>query len=376
MSDAPFRSLVQDAIDSAPNSTDGSEVRNPEGWWDANKRFLSDFGRKAVDLVDPGIGLASEAGSAAGRGDWGQAAMAIPFLALNALGGKGLKSARSALAKPEGIPDLIKFPGGETAAADPLAPIMEARTNYMRSAGIPPTAVTATQKIDPSRATRIAGEYDRMPDDLSAPGVRESYQSLADETKGQYQALKDAGYNFSFMQRDPEGNIVDPYAESPALGYKDLRDNKSLQIFPTEGGFGTVNAAQSDHPLLQPSGEMFGDQPATYNDLFRAVHDAYGHFGSGNAFFRAPGEDRAFQLHATMYTPKAHGAMTSELRGQNSWLNYGPFGEANRTAKGADTVFADQKTGVLPEWTWKEGMAETAPTSVPFLMVNPDEPQQ
>ncbi len=246
----------------------------------------------------------------------------------------------------------------------------------MRGAGIPERAVTATRKLDPERATRVAGQYDKLVDDIDAPGVRESYQALADETKGQFQALKDAGYRFRFMERGPDGKIIDPYAESPALGYKDLRDNKELQIFPTEGGFGTVNEAQASHPLLQQSGEMFGNQPATVNDLFRAVHDAFGHFGSGNAQFRAPGEDRAFQLHATMFSPKAHGAMTSELRGRNSWVNYGPHGEHNRKASAADTIYADQKAGLLPESAWTEGMAETAPTNVPFLMINPDDPEQ
>lgn len=376
MTDAPFRSRVQDAIGSIPIGADGTELRNPEGFWESQGRYLKDFGSKALGLFDPGVELASDAGAALGDGNYGEAALAAPFLALNALGLKGAKAARSALSKPDGIPDVIRMPGGETAAAEPLGPLMEARTKYMRSAGIPETTVTATQKVDPSRAARVANEYDAMADDINAPGVRESYQSLADETLAQYQAVKDAGYKFRFMDRDANGNIVDPYAENPALGYKDLRDNKELSIFPTEGGFGTVNAAQANHPLLRDSGEMFGDQPATVNDLFRAVHDSFGHFGSGNAQFRAPGEDRAFQLHATMFSPKAHGAMASELRGQNSWVNYGPFGEANRTASAADTVYADQKAGIMPEWTWKEGMAETAPTNVPFMMMNPDEPQR
>ena len=30
------------------------------------------------------------------------------------------------------------------------------------------------------------------------------------------------------------------------------------------------------------------------------------------------------------------GAITSETRGQNSWLNYGPYGETNRTASVED----------------------------------------
>ena len=47
--------------------------------------------------------------------------------------------------------------------------------------------------------------------------------------------------------------------------------------------------------------------------------------------------------------------MTTETRGQNSWVNYGPHGENNRHAKEGGTVFAPQKIGLLPEWVWKEG---------------------
>ena len=60
-----------------------------------------------------------------------------------------------------------------------------------------------------------------------------------------------------------------------------------------------------------------------------------------------------------MYSPEARGAMTSETRGQNSWVNSGPFGESNRSASGADTIFADQKAGLMPSWTSKvDGMPD------------------
>ena len=46
--------------------------------------------------------------------------------------------------------------------------------------------------------------------------------------------------------------------------------------------------------------------------------------------------------------------MTSETRGQNSWVNFGPEAAFNATASGADTVYADQKTGLLPLWVSEE----------------------
>jgi hypothetical protein len=66
-----------------------------------------------------------------------------------------------------------------------------------------------------------------------------------------------------------------------------------------------------------------------------------------------------------MYSPLARMAMTSETRGQNSWLNYGPHGEKNRTARTEDTVFAPQKIGVLPHWAHHEGAEDfTLPADV------------
>lgn len=47
--------------------------------------------------------------------------------------------------------------------------------------------------------------------------------------------------------------------------------------------------------------------------------------------------------------------MTSETRGQNSWVNFGPHAEANKGASGADTIYAENKAGLLPEWAWENG---------------------
>lgn len=249
---------------------------------------------------------------------------------------------------------------------------------YARKRGIEHNPFQAHEPLNPDRATAIAGEYDRMKHAPDDPAVKRSYDAMAQETLDQYRQLKDAGLEFTFNK-----DGVDPYAASPALGYKDLKDNGRLSIFPTDAGFGSSAFDPKQNPLLAQSGFKFGGQPAMVNDVFRAVHDAYGHFGTGNAFFRAPGEERAWANHSKMYSPDAQGAMTSETRGQNSWVNYGPHGEANRKASGADTVYADQKTGLMPEWTWdkdphswaKGGLpagAIPSPMS-PFMPVSPEE---
>jgi hypothetical protein len=46
-----------------------------------------------------------------------------------------------------------------------------------------------------------------------------------------------------------------------------------------------------------------------------------------------------------MYSPEARGAMDAETLGQNSWVNSNPL---NKGASSADTIYAEQKAGLLP----------------------------
>jgi hypothetical protein len=71
--------------------------------------------------------------------------------------------------------------------------------------------------------------------------------------------------------------------------------------------------------------------------------------------FRAGGERNAFLDHFASMGELARKALASETHGQNSWLNFGPNGAANRTAQIGDTVFADQKNIILPNNLIMEG---------------------
>lgn len=215
------------------------------------------------------------------------------------------------------------------------------------------------RKVDPDRAAKIAAAYEHMVDALSPnadPAYREatlaSYDAFAKETLAQYDVIQKGGYVFEF---EPRGG--GSYA-SPWDAMADLRENKHLFVFPTDEGFG-MSEAQQAHPLLQVvpglTWKQDGvDKPVTYNDLFRGVHDFFGHFKEGVGF-RADGEENAWRSHVAMYSEEARGAMTTETRGQNSWVNYGPHGVANQTADQASTVYAEQKIGLLPQWAVKDG---------------------
>ena len=255
-----------------------------------------------------------------------------------------------------GKPDAVSIPNQGKFAAMPIGPIEEAALAYMKKRGMDTSKFTEYPPFSEERAKFIAAAYDMMSHSPQNKDVKRAYDAMIQETMDQYNSLKNSGIDFTFMK---EG-MDDPYAASPALGYQDLVERGNLYVFPTDFGFGTSAAFDpKTNPLLTKVGKVGDKEDAVANDAFRAVHDVFGHFGSGNPFFRHKGEERAFLEHSRMYSPEAQGAMTSETRGQNSWLNFGPYGAANRTASTPNTIFADQKSGLMPEFTFKpEGMPD------------------
>lgn len=229
---------------------------------------------------------------------------------------------------------------------------------YAKRNNIPYKRQSSYVEVDEARAKRIAEAYDKMEHNPSDPKVKEAFQNLINQTIAQYRILEEAGYKFYLFD---ETN--DPYNGNPYNAMRDLRSNKVMGSFATEAGFGSgaTEINVEDNPMLQDTGIRWGygsvegeQKKVLANDLFRTVHDAFGHGLEGSGF-RARGEENAWQAHARLFTGSALGAITSETRGQNSWLNYGKYAEQNRTAKVEDTIFADQKTGLMPEWAWTEG---------------------
>jgi hypothetical protein len=239
-------------------------------------------------------------------------------------------------------------------AIGPHPELQELAQDYMENQGPGYNPPQDYVPVDPNKARQIAQEYEQMQHNPNDPQVKASYEALINETKAQYDHLKKNGYSYEFY---PQGQ--DPYPKGPRQAIEDLRHNQHLYVYPTASGFGQGNE-NLDHPLLGDSGERWNGQPVTHNDLFRAVHDTFGHATEGVGF-RADGEDNAWRQHAAMYSELAKPAMTSETRGQNSWVNFGPHGETNQTADQANTVYAPQKAGLLPEWVHKTAGKDDSP---------------
>jgi hypothetical protein len=205
--------------------------------------------------------------------------------------------------------------------------------------------------VNPERGERIANAYESMQHAPSDPAVKSAYSALIDETMAQWQHIKKSG-----LQVEPiKAGAPNPYQAS-GDAIKDIRDNNHLYFFPTEQGFGSKDLP--GNPLLTPTNEYVGNHQMLNNDIFRVVHDVYGHAKEGVGF-GPRGEENAYRIHAQMYSPEARKALASETRGQNSWVNYGPLGTENR-ANPQQTTYAAQKTGLLPDWAVNEGLPQEA----------------
>ena len=238
-------------------------------------------------------------------------------------------------------PGTVKIPGYGEVEARPIDAIEQSAAKYMKAQGRHHDNEFSPFNEDFAR--KVADAFERMEHNPRDPKVKRAYDALIDETLAQYHAARDTGIDFKFLKPGEK----DPYAASPSLGYADIVNKGKLRVFPTDAGYGQGEA--SDNPLLKRVGKIGDLDNATVNDAFRIVHDVYGHFGPGNPFFRAPGEERAFRQHSQMYGPEARKAAATETRGQNSWVNYGPKAAQNKGASGADTVYAEQKAGLLPD---------------------------
>lgn len=239
--------------------------------------------------------------------------------------------------------------GAPAGVEGPVPHVVEAAGKYADEAGMPLKRQSSYAEINPRRADYIAKAYDKMPHDPGNPEVAASYKALTDETMGQWKALQDSGAKIDFMKP----GMADPYPGGPRDALADIRANNHLYVFPSEQGFGSGASAAADNPMLASTGIKHGDHDLLVNDAFRAVHDYFGH-GMEGAHFGPRGEENAWQAHKNLFSPEALPALTTETRGQNSWVNFGPHGEANQ-ANPRDTIFADQKAGLLPPWATREG---------------------
>lgn len=253
------------------------------------------------------------------------------------------------LRKLEGMPESFDV-DGQSVEFGYHQPAVDAARRYAEKSGIAYEPLTEYAPVGRKMARKIAVEYDLMEDAPSDPLVKAAYDAMIDETLAQYDEILNSGLTVQFIKGD------DPYG-NPRNAILDVINNNHMYVFSTRDGYGMDELTPevlASSPMLRETPYKTADgDPMLANDVFRVVHDYFGHIKNGVGF-RARGEENAWQSHAAMYSPLARRAMTSETRGQNSWVNFGPEAAFNSTASGADTVYADQKVGLLPLWVSEE----------------------
>jgi hypothetical protein len=216
--------------------------------------------------------------------------------------------------------------------------------------------------IEPTLQAKMFAQYLRLhPEAVRKSGatnyselIPASYEQLGKENAQQLDRMLNQGMNLSYHK----GNLN--YAGSPQM-LKDALINKHLYTYG--GG--------EPHEILNKIDPYTG---LNENQVFRAVHDYYGH-GTTGASFGPRGEELAFGAHSQIYSPLAKMAAATETRGQNSFVNYSGINadlqkqmiplklqqerlaragqdtsavDAKLAELGAQTKYAEQKAFLLP----------------------------
>lgn len=160
----------------------------------------------------------------------------------------------------------------------------------------------------PQQIEEVGQWYSDAP--MLDPMAEAAYRAMAEETQRQFDILT-RPISRGGLGIDVSVSDVDPYDTAKIEGVRrmieDLNSGK-LSVLST--------ATTGGHPY-------FGND---INNMFRAVHDAFGHAATGRGFNRH-GEEAAYRSHARMFSPEARPALASETRAQNAYVNkFGTFG--------------------------------------------------
>ncbi|WP_424214559.1 crotonobetainyl-CoA--carnitine CoA-transferase [Streptomyces sp. BI20] len=173
--------------------------------------------------------------------------------------------------------------------------------------------------LDRDLCVSIADWYDGAPDSWDHPESRRQYDVLKAETLRQFEAMTRAG-----VRVRPWLGEGQPYRDSAELR-RDVADSGVLFVYLTSDGHGTGGSTPDavSHPMVEPTDHVVDGVRFAHNDVFRAVHDFFGHVARGNPF-TARGEHLAAWDHSRMYPEDCHPALLTETLGQICWFYYGP----------------------------------------------------
>ena len=205
--------------------------------------------------------------------------------------------------------------------------------------------------MNPDRGKCIANYFDALRHNPHEPATQASYQQLSVEVRQQYEFAEYCmGIHF-----EPWFGDTEPYDSSCAM-FADVHQYRHLYFLTTRSHFGREQVLANPY-MLNQTGVIVDGYELLINDMFRAIHDLFGHAMKGYGFGPV-GEEKAWYEHLQFFSLLARPALTTETRGQNAWVNYGSHlrnAQGQLPEKGdpdwlplSQRPFADQKIGLLP----------------------------
>ena len=222
---------------------------------------------------------------------------------------------------------------------------------YRQTLNISNNKIDSLKPINQARGKIIADYFSQLEHNPLDTRTSNSYEQLATEVYLQYEFAEYCmGIKF-----EPWFELTEPYSSSCEM-FADVHDNHHLYFLTTQSGFGEEKYF-ADNPMLKKTGKQVQGYEILINDMFRAIHDLFGHAMKGYGF-SAIGEEKAWYEHIQLFSFLARPALTTETRGQSCWVNYG-FHLRNENGKVpklgqpgyiplSQRPFAKQKAGLLP----------------------------
>ena len=180
----------------------------------------------------------------------------------------------------------------------------------------PPGHVKSSTKLDETYCREVAAYYDRAPRFAYDARLRRLYDLLKHENLKQYRAALDA--DIKVVPWTGEGQ--------PYHGFTQMIEHvcatKMLYVYLTSHGHGPTHGV-GYHPMRTPAGISAFGVELCHNDVFRVVHDIFGHLLTGKNF-GVHGEFEATYGHLSMYPKCLLPVLFAEQIGQICWFFYGP----------------------------------------------------
>ena len=187
---------------------------------------------------------------------------------------------------------------------------------YKKLKNIKPSPLSVVYDLDTDFSKEISEQYDLSEIAPKTKEVLQAYGALEFETIEQYNFILSKGLNVERWTGEGE-----PYESSKEM-LDDLRNNNHLYFLPNDEAFGKdTDITEGRFGLKKVDIFLKDGYQMTLSEVFRVVHDYFGHGILGNQF-GAIGEENATLQHLELYSDIAAPAVIFQTRGQNSWVNF------------------------------------------------------